>query len=201
MKKIIVYDFDKTLTKNDTLLSFFIFNEKRNFFFFMKLCTYFFLMVFAKVKIISNYKLKDYGVKIFLRNLTQKESNHKFFYFKDHIKFNFLYNKTDFSKQNIYIVSASFEEYLRPIFSENIKILASTLTYENNRIKALKFNCYGRNKLKRLEGEDISEIDLFYTDSMSDLPLVKISKRIILIKNNMEFECKDVDDFIKKVTE
>lgn len=33
MKKIIVYDFDKTLTENDTLLGFFIFNENRNIFF------------------------------------------------------------------------------------------------------------------------------------------------------------------------
>jgi len=199
MKKIIVYDFDKTLTENDTLLDFFIFNEKRNLFFIIKFMLYLSFMVMSKFKIISNHKLKDFGIQIFLKNLPKEELEYKFFNFKDGIKYNFLFNNTDFTSDNIYIVSASFVEYLKPIFPNNVKVLASNIAYKNNTPYKLNFNCYGLNKIKILQKEGIDKIDVFYTDSISDLPLVKISKKTILIKDAKEIECIDTNDFVIKV--
>lgn len=155
-------------------------------------------MISGKLKIISNDKLKSVGISLFLKNLTNEDLQYKILHYKDNIKYNFLYEKTDFTASDIYIVSASFQEYLEPIFPKNVKILASTMIYKDNNVEGLEFNCYGKNKIKILQDININEIDIFYTDSISDLPLVKISKKTILIKNNTEYECSDINDFIRK---
>lgn len=201
MKKVIVYDFDKTLTENDTLFSFFIFNERKSFFFVAKLIIYISYMICTKLKIISNDKLKELGIKLFLSNLTKEELTYKFSNFKSVINFNFLFYKTDFSKyqEDIYIVSASFKEYLEPIFPKNVRILASSIRYENGKAKGLLFNCYAKNKIKILEKENIKKIDIFYTDSISDLPLVEVSKKTFLIKNDKKIECLNTNDFLREI--
>jgi len=63
MKEIIVYDFDKTLTYKDTLYGFFKAVANRDIFYFPKLFIYISFMVFAKLGLISNTTLKEYGIK------------------------------------------------------------------------------------------------------------------------------------------
>ena len=76
-----------------------------------------------------------------------------------------------------------------------MKIIGSKINIEKNQ---LEFNCYGENKILALNNEKINCIDVFYTDSISDLPLAKLSKKIILIKNDKMIECNNIEDFIKK---
>lgn len=199
MSKIVVYDFDKTLTKRDTLFGFFVFNEKYNISFFLKTFLYFCLMVLSKFKIISNFKLKDMGIKLFLKNLKKEDLNYKIKNYKEKIEYNFLYEKVDFSENNIYIISASFEDYLREIFPKNINVIGSKLKIDSLGIKGLEFNCYGKNKVEILKEMGIDKIDIFYTDSMSDLPLVNISEETILIKDNNEIICNSSEEFIKEI--
>lgn len=196
MSKIIVYDFDKTLTKKDTLFGFFRFNSKRNLSYIFKILIYIFLMVLTKFKIISNDRLKDLGIKLFLKNLTKEELDFKFENYGKTIEYNFLFKETNFeTSDDIYIISASFEEYLKPIFSKNIKIIGSKINIEKNQ---LEFNCYAENKILALNNQEINHIDIFYTDSISDLPLAKLAKKIMLIKNDKMIECNNIEDFIKK---
>jgi phosphoserine phosphatase len=199
MRKILVYDFDKTLTKKDTLFGFFIFNKKKNFTLLLKIIRYFIFMVLAKFKFITNTQLKEFGIELFLSNVTKEEMKYKFDNYKDKIEYNFLFNKTDFTSEEIYIVSASFEEYLKPIFPKNVKIIASKLKYHNDNIAGIDFNCYEKNKINALKEISISKIDIFYTDSISDLPLVKISDKTVLIKNDKEIICKNSEEFIKEI--
>lgn len=197
MSKIIVYDFDKTLTNNDTLLGFLTFNSKKNLLYFLKLFIYFMSMVLTKFKLISNDNLKNIGVILFIKNLTNNELQFKYNNYFKYIDFNFLFKETNFSElDNTYIISASFEEYLKPIFPVNIKVIGSRI--DKNRSK-LEFNCYGKNKIIALKSENINHIDIFYTDSISDLPLVKIAKKTILIKNNLTIECNSIEDFLRNV--
>ena len=199
MKKITVYDFDKTLTKKDTLLGFFLFNEERSLLLNIKKMRYFIFMVLTKFKFISNTRLKEFGIKLFLSNLTTKELEYKYDNYKNEIEYNFLFEKTDFSLNEIYIVSASFEEYLKPIFPANVKIIASKLKYEDSKVVGLEFNCYEKDKITALKKVSINKIDTFYTDSISDLPLVNISEKTVLIKSEKQIICRNSEEFIKEI--
>ena len=65
MKRIVVFDFDKTLTYKDTLLGFFTTVGRERAFFLPKLMFYLFSMVQAKTGLISNTTLKERGVALF----------------------------------------------------------------------------------------------------------------------------------------
>jgi len=194
---IVVYDFDKTLTEEDTLLNFFKFNNKKNYMFYLKLLFYFFCMVATKVKLVSNDTFKNIGINLFLKNQTKEELSFKFFHYHKTIKYNFLFNQTDFkSIEKCYIISASFEEYLKPIFPDNVKVIGSKIDKDNC---FLEFNCYGERKVYALNQVGLNSIDILYTDSISDLPLVKLAKKTILVKNNRVIECKTVKDFLRNI--
>ena len=92
-KKIIVYDFDKTLTKKDTLFGFFIFDAKKNIGFYFKVLCYFLFMILVKTSFISNRSLKNVGIKLFLSNLGKEQIRCKFLNYKSQISFNFLFKK------------------------------------------------------------------------------------------------------------
>jgi hypothetical protein len=201
MKKIIVYDFDKTLTCEDTLFGFFRFSSDKNIWYPFKIIIYVACMVLTKFNFISNESLKLAGVHIFLRkvdsNMLRLRSN---FYHKK-IEFNKIFKELNFDQDIDYVVvSASFEDYLRPIFPNFVRIVGSKLDYSQVNGFFLKFNCYGENKVKALAMHNIACIDTLYTDSINDLPLAKISKRIILIRKDKKIYCNDLDDFINKTS-
>ena len=187
---IVVYDFDKTLTYKDTLLGFFLEFSKNP----LKLFIYFLAMVFAKLKLISNDTLKEVGVRLYLYKKTKDEVKKLSKSYAKKIKTNFIYKDIDYS-QTIYIVSASFEEYLKPLFPKEVFVVASKLRYKDGRVDGVLFNCYGENKIKALKNYKVLKIDSFFTDSYSDLPLVKISKKTVVIKGDEAIECESLDDF------
>jgi len=197
MKKIVVFDFDKTLTYVDTILPFFKFCAKKDIKYPFKLGSYYALMVLAKFGYISNFKLKDIGIKLFLKNLDKNKFERLSKDFKNHVKLNTLYYETDFSDKNIqyYIISASFENYLKHFFPSNVKIIGSKIKFENNKPVGLLFNCYKQAKLKALKKEGINQIDIFYTDSFSDYPLAKISDKVVIVDKDKKFMCRDFEEF------
>lgn len=86
------------------------------------------------------------------------------------------------SKYDI-IISASPEFLLRPICNKlGIEhLIASKVDRLTGRF--LRENCYGEEKVVRLKEEyKIEKIDYFFSDSESDLPLVRIAKKAYLIK-------------------
>lgn len=47
-------------------------------------------------------------------------------------------------------------------------------------------NCYGEEKLKRFKADYSSvELEAFYSDSLSDLPMAKVSKSFYIVKGNV----------------
>ena len=195
-KKIIVFDFDKTLTYNDTLLGFFKIVSRRNIQFPLKLFSYIVLLIGAYLKLISNLKLKELGILIFLKNEREAYVHKLSASYKDKIKFNKLFYQYNFNcDYRFYVVSASFEDYLKYIFPENVVILGSQIAYLNKRVNGLKFNCYKENKLNALAEHGIFKIDVLYTDSYSDYALASISKKIMIVKKDELHECNCIQDF------
>jgi len=194
---LVVFDFDKTLTYRDTLLSFYIHTSKKNFKFPIKLSCYIGLMILSKLKIISNDFLKIKGFNLFLRGLKDNYIEYKAKNFVSKIDYNDLYKTFNFKTKNkkIIIVSASYEIYLKHIFSKNVKVYGSKFISTKGIASKFNFNCYSTNKNYILQKNGIKSIGTFYTDSYSDISLAKISKQTIIVNNDKLVKCKNINEF------
>jgi len=187
---IVVYDFDKTLTYKDTLLGFFLSFSKNP----LKLFIYFLAMVFAKFKIISNTSLKKLGVRLYLYGRSKDKVKKVAESYSKRIETNSVYRQMDFSC-DVFVVSASFEEYLLPLFPSGVKVVGSKLEYKNGRVCNIMLNCYGKNKKKLLNDREIVKIDRLFTDSYSDVDLAGMSSEICVVKNDSVKLCGDLAEF------
>ena len=200
-KKIIVFDFDKTLTYKDTMIGYYIFVSNKGFLFAFKMFIYLFYMILAKIKYISNDKLKIKGVNLFLKDKDMTEIKNKSIDYSKKILLNKLYFNYNFNNLNeqILIVSASFHNYIYPLFPKNVKVIGSELGINKKKIVQLDSNCYSEKKVELLKNIGIEKIDVLYTDSISDLPLAKISSSIIIVSGNNYTKCSSYYEFQKNI--
>ena len=194
---IIVFDFDKTLTYRDTLLDFYIHVSKKDFKFPIKLSYYLGFMILFKLKIISNDYLKIKGFNLFLKGLEDNYIKNKAKNFASKIEFNDLYKTFNFNKKDkkIIIVSASYEIYLKYIFSKNVKVFGSKFVSFDGLASELSFNCYSTNKNFILKKNGLNLIRTFYTDSYNDKSLAEISHKVVLVNKDNLVECFSITDF------
>lgn len=204
MKNVFVYDFDRTLTLNDTLFGFYCcLNKQRSLIFYLKVLIYFFFAVLHRCHILSNDKLKRFGVSLFIQGLSRNFIEYKSREYSKRIELNNdLYTKAKKShpsKLNI-VISASFVDYIRPLFNDSVIILGSELNYKSGYVCGLSKNMYGDNKAFALKSLGYSTVEAVYTDSVSDLPIVKMAKNIYLVDRMFNIViCKDLIDFKSKL--
>ena len=200
----IVFDFDKTLTYKDTLFRYFIYSaNKKKLLFYLNFVIYIFVLVLAKFDYFSNEFAKTIGIKFFLNDYDNESLKKISLEYSKKIKLSEIYycdylNYIKDKSNNVFIVSASFNEYLKYIFPKG-NIIASSMRILNGRPSNLDFNCYGDKKVSALKNININEIDVFYTDSIKDLPLVRMSNKIYLVKGGRKVECDSTEDFLKKI--
>lgn len=189
MKKLAIFDVDYTLTKSETLYELFKFMIKKD----KKLIRYIPVSLGSAMLYVLKYfdekKAKDNFIR-FLKGIHEDNLAEimKDFYherlskilYKDAID-----TMKKLKKEGclIYLISASPERYLNELY--NIKevdmIIGTRLRYENYCYSIHGENCKGEEKVKRLkevlEKENI-EVDFensyMYSDSLSDLPLLKL---------------------------
>ena len=195
---IVVFDFDKTLTYNDTWNDFLIFCGHEKFFFRIKYLLYLVFCVARKFKIITNLKLKKIGIYIFLKGLEIKtiekyaqEFASKLITNKIHKAFFIDSNE----KNRKIIISASLSIYLKYLFPKN-EIIASELSLKNNQVAGLKTHVFGKIKKESLIELEILRIDKLFTDSISDLPIAEMADIIYLINGDSIHKCNSITDFI-----
>ena len=202
MKKLIVFDFDKTLTYKDSLRGFYFFASKKNLGFPFKLFRYYFLVAQRKLKQISLIDLNDNAIKLFLAGYNKNNLDVIGKNFIKRIIFNKIYYD-DYAalaqneENQVIVTSASFEIYLKHIGFKHL--LATELNYENDKPVGIKFLNHDINKMKKLNEIGITVVDVLYTDSISDLPLARIAKQIILIRKDEKIVCNSVEEFLKAV--
>lgn len=205
--KYVVFDFDNTLTSNDTFIPFLLFCRRKNIFFFIKYFLFIFLFICHKFKIFSNLKLKKWGVFLFLSRLDFKivEKRSEKFIEKIHLNKFYYQDYKKYLKKNdtkLIIISASLKIYLEKIFSDSI-VIGSELEFDKyNRVKGLKSHCYKEKKVVKLkEMIGTNTVDVFYTDSIADKELVKISKIVFIVKNEDKIKCQSIESFEKILSE
>ena len=183
-----VYDFDGTIYEGDSTIDFYIFSLKNNLRIaraFPRQCFYF---IKYKFKLCTKEKFKeefytflsyvddiDYEVESFWKNNRNKICS-------------WYYNQSQ--KEDI-IITASPEFLIKPLKSYLgiSEIIASKVDKKNG--KLLGKNCYGEEKVKRFKQKySIREMESFYTDSISDLPMAKLAQSAFMVKNGKLLEWK-----------
>ena len=83
------------------------------------------------------------------------------------------------------IISASPEFLLEPLMKRlELDMIASRVVPETGVYVGL--NCHGEEKVRRMrEAYPEAQIDQFYSDSKSDLPLARLARKAILVKDDV----------------
>ena len=175
------YDFDKTIYDGDSTTDFFfyiIFHRP-----YLLVFVPYFLIVLSLygLKIIGKKRIKELlfffipwhkNINKIVDKFWQKHANKVFDWYS-------------FQKQpDDLIISASLDFLLEPVMKLlSIKNWMST-RFNVKTGKIFGENCYGKEKLNRFNIEYKKvELEAFYSDSMSDLPMMKVAKEAWLVKN------------------
>jgi len=187
MEELNVFDFDKTIYNGDSSIDFYIYALKSN----MWLIRYLPIQIYGMLAYKLKIKPKEYFKEkyfSFLNGMKDIEANVEKFWDenKQKIKYNIFQNK-----KNMVVISASPEFLLAPICKQiGVQKLIATKVEEKTG-KFLGKNCYGEEKVNRLNKEYKNYvINEFYSDSVSDRFLAQISKKSFLVSKNKVQEWK-----------
>ena len=189
MKKqnIAFFDFDGTITIDDTLLKFirFVVGDKK---FLVGLFILSPILILYKIKIIPNYKAKQYMLSWYFKGM-QKEEFFKVSYeysmnyidsiVRQKAKERLLLHKNQGDK--IVVVSASIDCWIRPWCEKNgLELIATKLEIKNNKIsgKLLTKNCYGQEKVNRIKNQyNLNDYNHIYAygDSKGDKEMLELA--------------------------
>ena len=175
-----VYDFDKTIFNGDSTKAFYIFCLKHN----ISLLRYLpkqaigFLLYY--LHIIDKTKLKECFFS-FLQGVHDVDA--RIFAFWDINEAKIFQWYIDQKKDTDVIISASPEFLLKPIIQRLglNNLIAARVSKQTGIYEGA--NCYGLEKVQRFKLKfNDSTIDNFYSDSLSDFPMAKLSKKSYLVK-------------------
>ena len=175
-----IYDFDGTIYDGDSSVDFFKFCLRKNkkiYLLFPGILLYFILFL-LKIKTKEEFKSKYFS---FLKCFEDIDEVVNEFWDKNLYKIKKFYldkkNNTDI------IISASPEFLLKPVSKKlKFKLIATKVDKKNGLF--LGKNCYGKEKVKRLNKINIYDCLEFYSDSLSDIYLVKIAKKAFIVKGD-----------------
>lgn len=180
--KINVYDFDKTIYDGDSSIDFYKFclRKKKRIIIYLLPLSFYYILYFCKI--VKKVKVKE----IFFGFLNQFDNidNMVYTFWKDNeSKIKSFY--IDKSHNRDIIISASPTFLLEPI-AKKLKVkdlIASEVDKTNG--KFISPNCKGEEKVVRLKNKYTNfSIDNMYTDSYSDMPLIKLSKKAYIVNKN-----------------
>lgn len=193
MKKIIVYDFDKTIYNGETSTDFMLFFLKRNPRYIIRICNVLYSLFYYKKDL---KKSKE----IFFRILNGvnieflKEEINEFWKVKKDKIFSWVYDEILENKKvadELILISATPSIFLEKISKElGFDKLLATEFENTNKLFDSKIkgpNCKGKEKVNRLnEYIDNYTIFKFYSDSMSDKPLFDLAGEKIFINKGIK---------------
>lgn len=175
-----VYDFDKTIYKDDSTVDFYFYILKRNPSVFLSVPSLVWGAILWGTGRIdkTGFKERFYG---FLRHIKDLDKEIEMFWDKNQNKIKSVYKERQ--KDDDVVISASPEFLLKPICERlGIKhLLASRVDKKSGKYDGV--NCWGEEKVRRFYEQfgEGREIDEFYSDSLSDTPLAKIAKEAYVV--------------------
>lgn len=188
-----IYDFDNTIYDGDSSKDFFRYCLKREKTILLDIIPISFVLFLYLVKFVEKEKFKSTFFR-FLKRIdgakyvndfwNENQNKIKDFYIKEH-------------KNSDIVISASPSFLLEPIAKlHNFKLIATEMDIENGII--IGFNCYGEEKIKRLNKLGINKCNKFYSDSLSDVPCSKIANEAYIVEKNRIIPWNEYKVSIKK---
>lgn len=173
-----IYDFDGTIYDGDSSIDFFVYclqKNKRNY---KILLDVFIAFGLYMLKIITKeqFKSRFFG---FIKVYDDVDLQVEQFWQKNRVKIKrfYLENRRD----DDVVVSASPEFLLEPV-SKMLQFNLIATKVDKKSGKLVNENCYGKEKVKRLNEVGIYHCDEFYSDSLSDYPVSQIAEKSYVIK-------------------
>ena len=188
-KKIAFFDFDGTITTDDSLLDFIRFsvgNKK----FFLGLLALSPVLIFFKAKIIPNYKAKQMMLSWFFKgceksHFSETARNYSLTHIDSIIRPAAM-EKINWHKSQghqVVVVSASLDCWLRPWCEEReLELIATQLAFDEDIVsgRLLTKNCHGQEKVNRIKSmyilDEYDEI-FAYGDSSGDIPMLCLASK------------------------
>ena len=169
MSKIVVYDFDGTLSYGDSLEE--LFNSEMRGIKSLYRCYYYFLKVLSKLKLSTVKSEKEKMIKLLFHSdervfrdaCVEQARNYKFSPIMEKLK-------KDVSEGNrVIVLSASSEYFLKTVFSGlDVEILGTTFNCKGEKIKGIKQHPFYHEKVDTLIGYGVPVVDEAYFDSKWD---------------------------------
>lgn len=175
------YDFDETIYNGDSSVDFYFFCLKKNKKVLLQLPIQIWFLFLYVIKVVDKTKFKE-KVFSFLKRINNVDDYIKEFWDKKYANIKPWYLK---QKENTdVIISASPEFLLKPLEKKlKVKIIASKVDKKTG--KFLEKNCHDYEKVNRFYKEiGKKKLKSFYSDSMSDKPMMDISENAYLVKKN-----------------
>ncbi len=185
-----IIDFDETLYKHDSLIRFCLFIYKKR--------PLQIINVFKQVLAFLLYSFKLINTKVYKEmflSFANGINENQFYdlsveFWNKEFPSNFnqqIINTIENSNRTI-CISASPELYLRYICEKlKIELIGTKLEYKDSKYYIVGENCKGQEKLNRLnhymQNQEF-DIDSSYSDSLTDMPIFKISNNAFLVKGN-----------------
>jgi phosphatidylglycerophosphatase C len=174
-----VYDFDKTIYNGDSSVHFYLYNLKKDFMMIRYIPRQLSALIRYKRKKISKTEMKTIVYTYFesIPNMNQRVTE----FWKKHEKNLQIWYLKKREEEDV-IISASPTFLLEPICNKlNVRLIASIVDEKTG--KNFRENCYGKEKPIRFkEHFDLSDIDEFYSDSISDEPMALHANKAFLVK-------------------
>lgn len=175
-----IYDFDETIYDGDSGVDFFLYSFKKKK---VNISCIFKALGKSIETIFGKCEKKDVKDELFsyLKNIENLNDFVEDFWDKHENKIKKWYLENQ--KENDVLMTASSDIWIYPICKRlNIKNVICTRTDENTK-KIIGKNCKGQNKIERFnEMFPNAIVENAYSDSLSDLPMFKISKNAYLVK-------------------
>lgn len=143
---------------------------------------HFVMLMLYYVKVISKKKIKEL-MMVQLRFYKNKQKLIKNFW-KDHVfKIKIWYMSQ--KREDDIIITASPEFLVKPICAKLgiSNVIGTKMSLNSQKISGK--NCYGKEKVSRfLKQYPDTKLKTFYSDSLSDLPMMEIAEKGILVKGD-----------------
>ncbi len=187
MQKLALFDFDGTISKNDSFIAFLKF-ARGNFVFAIKMLLLSPILILYKIGIVSNTTTKQLVFNSFFKNfpITKFEETAELFtnkILKNIIRHKMI-NRINWHKKNghkVVVVTANFEYILKPWCAENnLTLIATKLKVKQGILTGQLdgLNCYGKEKARRITKEfDLSTYEYIYAygDSKGDIDMLQLA--------------------------
>lgn len=182
-----VYDFDNTIYDGESVIDFFMFCLKKKKSLAKHLPTIFYTTVLYKMRLLSIDKLLKNASKLTSAFINSKDDFNKLaeeFWIVNKRKLKPKYLSK--LKETDVIITASPKFLIDKILPE-LKVADAICSEFNTKTGQFEFANFGENKVVAFKKKYPNEhINNFYTDSLSDSPLIKISENSFIIKKNKE---------------